>query len=76
MGWYLCQPVDVGINKSIMTRMQEKCENWMLKGDGTVNGSAKEPSKHLVVKWLVDVYSSILPKTVRNAWIKKGHEWF
>ena len=41
---YLCQPVDVGINKSIKCGMREKWEDWILDGDGIVNGVAKEPS--------------------------------
>ena len=41
---YLCQPVDVGINKSIKTAMREKWEDWMLDGEGMVNGAAKEPT--------------------------------
>jgi hypothetical protein len=27
---YLCQPVDVGINKSMKMGMREKWENWMV----------------------------------------------
>ena len=42
---YLCQPVDVGINKSIKSRMREKWENWMVTGGGIENGVAKEPLK-------------------------------
>jgi len=28
---YLCQPVDVGLNKTVKTRMREKWEDWMVK---------------------------------------------
>ena len=75
---YLCQPVDVGINKSIKTRMREKWENWMITGDGIVNDVAKEPSRRLVAEWLVDVYMNLpgQTETVRNAWMKMGFEWF
>jgi hypothetical protein len=51
----LCQPVDIEINKMIKCGMQEKWEDWMLEGEGIVNGAAKEPSRKLFAEWLVDV---------------------
>ena len=44
---YLCQPVVMGINKSIKNGMQDKWKDWMIEGAGIVNGSAKDPSR----KW-------------------------
>ena len=73
---YLCQPVDVGINKSIKSGMREKWENWMVAGDGIVNGVAKEPTRQLVAEWAVEVYKNLPAQTVRNAWMKSGFEWF
>ena len=73
---YLCQPIDVGLNKSIKCGMREKWEDWMLEGDGIVNGVAKEPSRKQVVEWLLDVCNNIPKETGRNAWRKKGYEWF
>ena len=73
---YLCQPVDIGINKMIKYGMQEKQEDLMLDGEGVINGAANEPSRKLVAEWLVDVYTNIPGQTVRNAWMKKGYEWF
>jgi hypothetical protein len=73
---YLCQPVDVGINKTIKCGMREKWEDWMLEGDGIVNGVAKEPTRKQVAEWLLDVYNNIPKETGRNAWRKKGYEWF
>jgi hypothetical protein len=73
---YLCQLIDVGTNKSIKSRMQQKWENWMVVGDGIVNGVAKEPMRQLVAEWVVDVYKNLLAHTVRNASMKSGFEWF
>ena len=56
--------------------MQEIWEDWMLEGEGIVNGAVKEPSCKLVAEWHVDVYTNILGQTARNAWMKKGYEWF
>ena len=73
---YLCQPVDVGISKSIKTGMSEKWEDWMLDGEGIVNGVPKEPSRKMVAEWLLDVHKNISRKIAMNAWMKKGCEWF
>jgi hypothetical protein len=73
---YLCQPVDIGINKVIKCGMREKWEDWMLEGEGIVDGVAKEPTRKLVAEWLVSVYTNMSGQTVRNAWMKKGYEWF
>ena len=73
---YLCQPVDVGINKSLKSRMREKWENWMVMGEGIVNGAAKEPTRQLVAEWVVEVYKNLPAQTVRNAWMKTGFEWY
>ena len=70
---YLCQPVDVGINKSIKTVMRGKWKDWMLDGDGLLNGVAKEPSRKMVTEWLLDVYKNIPGQTARNAWMKKDY---
>ena len=49
----------------------------MLDGLGIVDGTAKEPSRKLVVEWIIEVNASIPPQIGRNAWImKKGFEWF
>ena len=41
-----------------------------------VDGAAKEPSRKLVAEWIVEVYWSIPQEISRNAWMKKGFEWF
>jgi hypothetical protein len=73
---YLCQPVDMGINKSIKTGMREKWEDWMLDGEGIVNGVAMETSRKMVAEWLLDVYKNIPSKIARNSWMKWGYNWF
>ena len=56
--------------------MREKWEDWMMEGSGIVDGAAKEPSRKLVAEWIVEVYSSVPQEIGRNAWMKKGFEWF
>ena len=63
---YLCQPIDVGINKPLKAAMREKWETWMTT-DGIVNGIAKEASCQQVANWLVDAYTCIPMNVGRNA---------
>ena len=73
---YLCQPIDVGINKPIKNGLCDKWDQWMVEGEGIVSSQAKEPSRKMVAAWLVDIYDNI-PETVgMNAWKKEGFEWF
>ena len=73
---HLFQPIDEGINKTLKSRMRDKWEDWMIEGEGIVNGAAKELSRKLVAKWVLDIYDNFPVQTARNAWMKKGYEWF
>ena len=72
---YLCQPIDVGINKPIKCGLRGKWEDWMVDGEGIVAGHAKEPSRKLIAEWLVEVYTNIPVGMGQNAWKKRGYEW-
>ena len=56
--------------------MRKKWENWMVMGEGIVNGAAKEPTWQLVAEWVVEVYKNLPAQTVQNAWMKTGFEWY
>ena len=47
-----------------------------MKGKGVVSGTAKDPLRHLVAEWLVNIYMSIPAQAVRNALMKTGYKWF
>ena len=72
---YLCQPVDVGNNKSIKMRLTKLWEDWMTDGAGVVNGIAKEPPHKQVAEWLLEAYTMMPEEITRNAWKKEGYEW-
>ncbi len=73
---YLCQPVDVGINRSIKKAMTEQWEEWMIHGGGVEGGIAKTPTRRQVAEWIVGSYRNISEQTARNAWKKRGYQWF
>ena len=73
---YLCQPVDVGMNRSIKKEMTEQWEEWMICGGGIEDGVAKPPARRQVTEWIIGAYKSITKQTARNAWKKMGEQWF
>jgi hypothetical protein len=77
LGWtYVCQPVEIWINKTIQCGMQKKWENWMLEGEMIADWAAKETPGQFVAELFLDVYTSIPGQMVRNAWMKTGFGWF
>jgi len=44
----LCQPIDIGINKPIKTRLREKWEQWTTEGEGIIDGRVRDPSRKIV----------------------------
>ena len=73
---YFCQPIDMGINKTLKSGMRTKWEDSMIEREGIVNGAAKELSRKLVAEWVLDVYNNVPAQTARNAWMNKGYKWF
>jgi hypothetical protein len=73
---WLCQPVDIGVNYPIKREVTEQWEKWMLDGGGVVDGVAKEPSQKLVAEWIIRMYKNISVEIGKNAWKKRGYEWF
>ena len=47
---YLCQPVDVGVNKPYKTQMRNQWESWMV-GEGIIHGATSSPTRKKIVEW-------------------------
>ena len=72
---WLCQPIDVGINRSIKKEMTEQWEKWMFNGGGVVDGVAKEPTRKLVAEWIIGAYRNItteIEKTLGRKRVMNG----
>ena len=72
---YLCQPINVVITKPIKSCLHQKWEDWMMEGEGIVEGVVKEQSCKLVAEWIVEVHSNIPEEVAQNAWKNTGYEW-
>ena len=66
----------MGINKTLTSGMRDKWEDWMIEGEGIVNGATKEPSRKLVAERVLDVYNNFPVQNARNELMKEGYEWF
>ena len=74
-GTYLCQPIDVGMNKPIKIRLTKLWEDWMTDGAGVMNRIAKEPPRKQVDEWLLEAYTTMSEEIMRNGWKKEGYKW-
>ena len=72
---YLCQPIDVGVNRPIKHAMAEQWEDW-IDSEGVQNGNVMAtPPRELIATWVVEAYWTLKTETCKKAWTKKGFEW-
>jgi hypothetical protein len=72
---YLCQPVDVGVNKTVKVSIRSQWEEWMVE-EGLQENTTTPPTRELIVKWARKAISE-MPETVgRNAWLHGEYSWF
>ena len=77
---YLCQPIDVGINRPIKAALADMWEDWLEtevleneEDEGVIN--IETPSRELIANWVVEAYWMLDEEKCKNAWRKKGFEW-
>ena len=68
---YLCQPVDVGLNRPLKKEMTNQWESWVESTGDDLNA----PSRCLVAEWIIGALNSLTTQTVMNAWRKRGFQW-
>ena len=72
---YLCQPIDVGVNRPIKHAMAEQWEDW-IDSEGVQNGNVMATPPHeLIATWVVEAYWTLKTETCKKAWTKNGFEW-
>ena len=72
---YLCQPINIGVNRLIKRKLAEQWEDWMDVKGALVGRDVITPSREVIANWVVDAYWLLTKKTCQNAWKKKGFEW-
>ena len=69
---YLCQPLDVGVNRSLKVSVKSQWDDWM-ESEGAV--TLQKPSRELIGKWVLKAWDDLDAQTVRNSWKKTDFEW-
>jgi hypothetical protein len=68
---YLCQPIDVGINRPFKRELKRQWEDWV-EDAGT---DLQAPSRRDVAEWVITAHAMIPTATVKSAWKKTGFSW-
>eukprot|EP00956_Cyclotella_meneghiniana_P034504 scaffold105647_cov92-Cyclotella_meneghiniana.AAC.2 len=69
---YLCQPLDVGVNRPLKKFVKREWDDWM-EAEGAV--TLQKPSRKLIGEWVLKAWASLDVQHVQNSWKKKGFEW-
>ena len=72
---YLCQPVDIGINKPIKARIRHLWEQWMIDF-GLATGTTKPPERRDIADWVATAKQLLTAETIRNAWRHGAFTYF
>lgn len=72
---FLCQPVDIGINKPIKEDIRKSWEAWMLS-QNIERGVSRAPSRRLISDWTLSAFGNISSEIIQNAWKREGYVWF
>ena len=72
---YLCQPVNIDINKSYKKPMRHQWEIWMIS-EGMVEGTASPPTCEQIVNWAKYAQEMISVVNICNAWKHGQYSWF
>ena len=72
---YLCQPVDIGINKPYKKHLQMRWECWTM-AEGLINGTTSPPMRKQIAQWGLHANNEISVETVKNSWRHGEYSWF
>jgi hypothetical protein len=72
---YLCQPVDIGVNKPFKTQMRNLWENWMIDY-GLTTGITKAPERADIAEWVAQAKDLLTEQIVRNSWRHGAYTFF
>ena len=72
---YLCQPVDVGVNKPYKMHLHERWESWMFT-EGIIDGTTSPPTRKHIAEWAIHANNTLTETTITNAWRHGDYSWF
>ena len=72
---YLCQPVNIGINKPYKKHMRHQWEIWMISEE-MVEGTTSPPTREQIVNWAKYANETMSEVNIHNAWKHGQYSWF
>ena len=72
---YLCQPVDISINKPYKKHLRMRWECWMM-AEGLINGTTCPPTRKDITQWGLYAKNKISVETAKNSWRHGEYSWF
>ena len=72
---YLCQPVDVGVNKPFLKLIRDKWEQWMIS-KGIVHGTTSPRTRKQIAQWTLHAKIRINLENIQNSWRHGAYSWF
>ena len=72
---YLCQPVDVGVNKPYKTHLRERWESWMF-AEGIIHGTTSLPTRKHITEWAIHANNTLTESVIKNSWRHGEYSWF
>ena len=60
---YLCQPVDVGVNKPYKTHLHERWESWMFTEE-IIHGMTSPPTRKHIAEWAIHANNTLTETTI------------
>ena len=72
----LCQPLDVGINRSFKARIRRMWEEWLTNLLEHTN-EVRDATREEVSEWMAACYWELVgTRILHNSWRKTGYDWF
>ena len=72
----LCQPVDVGINKPLKSRIRQQWLEWMMGEGVDTTKVCVPPTREQIAEWVLAGYNNLPLSVRRNAWRHEPYHWF
>ena len=72
---YLCQPVDVWVNKPYKMHLRKRWESWMFT-EGIIHGTTSPPTRKHIAEWAIHANNTLTETTITNSWRHGDYSWF
>ena len=72
---FLCQAVDVGVNKPVKDQLRNLWEEWMLSKN-LQDAESIAPTRKLIATWTLQALENVSSDTIANAWKNGKYSWF